>query len=160
MSSVSGPINSKNISSSGSSSSLEFPRGLETDIRPLFDGQFEIDPRRCNIDQGTALVFRQIFVDPVAEALQLGVVITLDPACRRHGNGLEAAGNPILVLQSVHDYIELQHTHRAQNQIVVLQRPKQLGRPLLAQLVQAFIRSGSLSIARRNSSGAKFGIPV
>jgi hypothetical protein len=63
------------------------------------------------------------------------------------------------------DHFELQLADGAEDHVVVAQRLEQLRRALLAQLAEAlgscFILSGSLSTARRNSSGgASSGMPV
>ncbi len=88
----------------------------------------------------------------------------IDPARGVHADILEHALHAVFVLQAKCNDLELQLSDRPEDQLVVAQGSKELCRPLLAQLSEplrsAFIFRGSLSTARRNSSGAKLGIPV
>src|SRR6185312_12316262 len=76
----------------------------------------------------------------------------MHPARGDDADVLERAVNVVFVFQTVRGDIELQHADRPQDQIVRHQRAKELR--------SAFIFSGSRRCARRNSSGAKLGMPV
>ena len=113
---------------------------MKPDIRPLLHSQIQVDPCRRYIDQRATLIFSQILMGLVAETCFEPAVIALDPARGRHGHRFKPAVDAILVFQAVCDHIELQDTHRPQYQVIVLQRPKQLGRTLLTQLVQPLLQ--------------------
>jgi hypothetical protein len=51
-------------------------------------------------------------------------VFDINPACRRHIDRFKLAIDPVLVLKTVRDDVELQRPDRAQYQVVIAQRPE------------------------------------
>src|SRR3569623_1391437 len=114
--------------------------GDEADFRQAFAGEIEVDARRREISEIAAVVYREIIVGFAAEFFQALGVVAHHPARGRHRDRLEQALDPVFVLQALRHHVELQHTHRTQNQVVAVERPEQLSRALLARLLWALMQ--------------------
>ena len=141
-----------------------FARFVKLDLGPALPHELQIHARGGEKHQRTGVIDGELLVGLEAELLEFARIRTADPARRMHCDGFEDALHCIFILQAKGDDLELQLAHGTEDQVGVAQRPEQLRRALLAKLVEslasAFMRSGSFSTARRNISGAKFGIPV
>src|SRR3989304_262605 len=61
-------------------------------------------------------------------------------ASARHIDRVVGALHAILMLQAIGHYVELQRTDRPEDEVVADERPENLGRTLLAQLVQSLLQ--------------------
>ena len=95
----------------------------------------------------------QIHRVPVAELLELFRIVATNPACRGDADLLEAGFDAVLVLESIGHHVELQRTHRPQNQVVAHQGAEELGRTLFRQLRQTFLQL--LQLERITQGGIK-----
>src|SRR5690554_4397502 len=141
-----------------------FARGLEFHRRRTLLRQLQIDPARRQIDQLAGGIQCQIRRVLVAELFQLALIIAVDPARGGDLHLLENRLDAVFVLEPVSHHVELQRADCAQDQIVAHQRAEELGRASSLNCSRPFCSclslSGSRRRARRNSSGAKLGMPV
>jgi len=116
------------------------------------------------IGQVTAAVQCQVFHRLVGDFLKLLLVAAFNPARRVDEDRLVGALDLAFLFQAAGDHIELQHADGAEDDVVDAYGEEHLGSAFFGQLLQALAQllgfSGSRRRTRRNSSGAKCGMPV
>ena len=116
----------------------------------------QVDPRRRQVDQLAGGVQRQVHRVLVAELLQLLRVVAADPARSSDADVLERGIHAVFVLQPVGHHVELQHAHRAEDQVVAHQRAEELGGAFLGQLRQALLQLLELERVTQTRAAEQF----
>src|SRR3984885_15312979 len=112
----------------------------EHDARPALLRQLQVDARGRQIHQCAGVIDREGVMGASAKLGELERIRALYPARGMPRHRLEHALHPVLVLQPERHHLELQRTDRAENHLVVAQRPEQPRGALLAQLRQALLQ--------------------
>ena len=86
------------------------------------------------------LVLGHILIFALLEVLQLGIVITLNPAGLIEMYGLPAALGVVLILQTILDHLELQLTDGTNDLTVVELIDEQLGHTFIHQLIDTLLQ--------------------
>src|SRR5210317_46597 len=112
----------------------------ETDIRPAFLRQTEIDFSWGNVDQTVAVIQREVIVCFSFEVSQHLVVAAFHPARRRDVDCFELAFNVVFVAKPMRHNVKLKWTDSAKDQVVVPEWLEQLCCTLFAQLREPFLQ--------------------
>src|SRR5690606_2729771 len=116
--------------------SVMFAGSAEPDIRPALFYQAEIDAGRSQVGEVAAAVDGEVLVGLVLELLEFLLVAAFDPARRPDVDRLVGALDLVFLLETAGDHVELQHTDRAEDDVVVALGEEHLGGAFLGQLLQ------------------------
>lgn len=114
--------------------SKHFPCLQEEDVRIAFLGEGEVDPVGGQVDVFVVAVEGDVVAGLVGDAFEVGVAAA-QPAGGGAGVGFEDDIDAVFEFQPVHDDIELQDAHGAEDEVVGGQRPEDLGGAFFGQLV-------------------------
>src|SRR5690606_37505062 len=96
------------------------------EIRPTLERQRQVHARRRKIDERTGMIEREVLVGFGPKLFELLRVLAVHPPRREDVDVVERRLDAVLILQTERDDVELQLSDRAQDQVVIAQRTKDL----------------------------------
>ncbi len=94
----------------------------ESNLRPAFLGQVEVNSCRCNVDQTAAVIQCEIIVCLAFELCEHFLILTLHPSRGSNVDSFKLAFNVVFIVKSMGDYFELQWSDGAENKVVITPR--------------------------------------
>src|SRR5688572_29781033 len=132
----------------------------EADVRVALLRHLQVHGARSEIDQVAEVVAREARVVLVLEFLELLDVLRADPAGAMDRRRLERGLDAVLVLQAELRNLELQLADRAEDDVVVGQRPVDLRRALFAELVESLVELLGLERIAQHDAAEQLGREV
>src|SRR3990167_93232 len=114
-----------------------FASGAEFYVRPALFHQAQVDPRRGQVGEVAAAIQGEVFHRLVGKLFQLLLAAAVDPARRPDRDRLIGTLDLVFLFQAAGDHVELEHTDRAEDDVVAALGEEHLRCAFLRQLLQA-----------------------